>query len=197
MEHWTALVELLGPPSHSADPGVWDAVESELGVCFPADYRQFIESYAPVRLNGHLHFTHPAHAVWDLKKWASVTLEAYQGLDWVDLTPPEFKSDDPRFGGPDGLVPLVESDRGECVFFQAGETSRMYVYVGSDDDFYRYDMTFSEWLYRYLRGEEMTGPNSSVFSSGPVRFDALPGAEGGRGAFWFGPTDLSRPYSSP
>ncbi|MFB6992417.1 SMI1/KNR4 family protein [Streptomyces sp. NPDC056304] len=187
MEYWTTLVELLGPPSRDTDPETWVALESELGVFLPADYREFIDSYAPVRLNSHLHFTHPAHAVWDLKKWVFATIEAYQGLGWVDLTPPEFESADPWFGGPDGLVPLVESDRGECVFFQPGEVPRIYVYVGNDDDFYRYDMTFSEWLYRYLRGEDMTGPNSSAFISGPVRFDALPGAEGNRGAFWFGP----------
>ncbi|WP_030978964.1 SMI1/KNR4 family protein [Streptomyces sp. NRRL S-1824] len=187
MEYWAKLVEFLGPPNRSTDPGTWDTLESELHVCFPADYKKFIDSYAPVRLNSHLHFTHPTHPEWDLKKWAFATLEAYQGLDWVDLTPSEFESVDPRFGGPDGLVPLVESDRGECVFFQPGEAPRMYVYVGSDDDFYRYDMTFSEWLYRYLRGEDMTGPNSSAFIPGPVRFDALPGAEGSRGAFWFGP----------
>ncbi|MCX3285522.1 hypothetical protein OR263_02070 [Streptomyces sp. NEAU-H22] len=64
---------------------------------------------------------------------------------------------------------------------------RIHVYVGADDDIYRCDVGFTEWLYRYLQGEDMAGPNGSAYGPGPVRFDALPYASEGRPEFWFGP----------
>ncbi|MGF0175933.1 hypothetical protein ACQF36_37355 [Streptomyces sp. Marseille-Q5077] len=35
-------------------------------------------------------------------------------------------------------------------------------------------MSFAEWLYRYLIGEDMAGPNSSAFYPGPVKLEHLP-----------------------
>lgn len=190
MEYQARLAEILGPSRHGATPGVWQALEEELGASLPGDYKEFIDSYAPVRVNSHLHFDHPAHPQWNLGKWIEETVDAYREVEWDELTCPDFVSSEPSFGAPDGLVPLFGSDRGECFFFRPGRKPSVYVYVGSDDDFYRYDMTFSEWLYRYLSGEDMAGPNSSAFYPGPVRFDALPGAEGPEGDSWFGPGRL-------
>ncbi|MEU6176658.1 SMI1/KNR4 family protein [Streptomyces coeruleorubidus] len=187
MNYRERLAALLGTPRRRGNTEAWTSLERELGVGLPSDYKEFIDGYAPVRLNGHLHFNHPAHADWNLKKWIIETVEIYRDLDWVELSCPDFASEDPRFGGPDQLIPFCESDRGECFFFKPGEEPRIYVYVGSDDDFYRYDVGFAEWLYRYLQGEDMAGPNSSAFYPGPVRFDALPGAEVGDEQFWFGP----------
>ena len=181
------LAALLGAPLHRRSPEAWSPLERELGVGLPDDYKQFIDAYAPVRLNGHLHFDHPAHVDWNLAQWITETVETYRDLDWVDLSCPDFASEDPRFGGPDQLIPLFGSDRGECFFFKPGDEPRIYVYVGADDDIYRYDVGFTEWLYRYLQGEDMAGPNSSAYYPGPVRFDALPYASKGKGEFWFGP----------
>ncbi|MFE3855993.1 SMI1/KNR4 family protein [Streptomyces griseorubiginosus] len=187
MSYREKLRTLSGTPLHRKNPEVWVAIERSLGVGLPNDYKDFIDGYGPVRVNGHLHFDHPSHPVWDLAKWIAETVETYAALDWVDLSCPEFASEDPRFGAPNGLIPLFESDRGECFFFKPGAKPRMYVYVGADDDIYRYDVGFAEWLYRYLQGEDMAGPNSSAYYPGPVRFDALPHTEAPRGQFWFGP----------
>ncbi|MFJ4283943.1 SMI1/KNR4 family protein [Streptomyces massasporeus] len=185
MRHRERLAALLGPPPHEGNPQAWTSLERELGAAFPDDYKEFIDGYGPVRVNFHLHFDHPAHPVWNLGRWVADTVQIYSTVDW-DLSCPDFASEDPRFGGPDQLIPLFGSDRGECFFFKPGDEPRIYVYVGADDDIYRYDVGFNEWLYRYLQGEDMAGPNSSAFYPGPVRFDALPHASEGRPEFWFG-----------
>ncbi len=35
-------------------------------------------------------------------------------------------------------------------------------------------MSFTEWLYRYLIGKDMSGPNSAVFYPGSVQLRYLP-----------------------
>ncbi len=39
-------------------------------------------------------------------------------------------------------------------------------------------MTFAEWLYRYLFGEEMAGWDSAAFYPGPVRLEFPPAGPG-------------------
>ncbi|MER6481787.1 hypothetical protein [Streptomyces filamentosus] len=41
-------------------------------------------------------------------------------------------------------------------------------------------MTFAEWLYRYLTGEEMAGWDSATSYPGPVRLEYLPTGPGER-----------------
>jgi hypothetical protein len=177
-DYLSLLKGMLGDPRSPHDSReAWGRIESSLEVELPYDYKEFIDRYAPVRVNGHLHFDHAADPRWNLGEWVSSTIEAYKDLDWVDLTAPRFISEGPEFGGPEGLIPVFGSDRGECVFLsripEKGKW-QVVVYVGDDDDFYEYDMGFSEWLYRYLIGEDMNGPNSSAFCPGPVEMENLP-----------------------
>ncbi|MFG2439028.1 hypothetical protein [Streptomyces sp. NPDC048508] len=48
-------------------------------------------------------------------------------------------------------------------------------------------MSFTEWLYRYLIGEDMSGPSSSAFYPGPVKLERLPMSAGERTEPWYGP----------
>ncbi|HET6353473.1 hypothetical protein [Streptomyces sp.] len=48
-------------------------------------------------------------------------------------------------------------------------------------------MSFAEWLYRYLIGEDMAGPNSSAFYPGPVQLRRLPMTADERSEPWSGP----------
>ncbi|MDQ0390088.1 hypothetical protein J2S54_006908 [Streptomyces sp. DSM 42143] len=49
------------------------------------------------------------------------------------------------------------------------------------------EMNFAEWLYRYLSGEDMAGPNTSAFYPGPVQLRRLPMTADERPEPWSGP----------
>jgi hypothetical protein len=48
-------------------------------------------------------------------------------------------------------------------------------------------MSFAEWLYRCLIGEDMAGPNGSAFYPGPVELLRLPISADDRPEPWGGP----------
>lgn len=185
-----SVIGMLGPtrnvlPSASA----WDRLEGELGVQLPDDYKEIIGSYAPVQLNWHLSLGHPSTHRWNLGKWMRGTVEAFSRSDLSEAECPGFP-DGPLLGGPSGLIPLVSTDRGEYAFGVVdaafGEW-RILSCDGDEQDFYEYHMEFSEWLYRYLVGEDMFGPGSAVFYAGPIVFESMPMTESERSSTWRGP----------
>ncbi|CAM5333497.1 hypothetical protein SHIRM173S_02929 [Streptomyces hirsutus] len=48
-------------------------------------------------------------------------------------------------------------------------------------------MSFSEWLYRYLVGEDMFGQGDGVFHPGPIVFESMPLSETDTTVSWEGP----------
>ncbi|MFE3991468.1 hypothetical protein ACFXPW_07170 [Streptomyces goshikiensis] len=75
-----------------------------------------------------------------------------------------------EFGTARGLTPIASADSGQTVFLaRRPEESRDLLFVeDGDGEFFEYSMSFSEWLYRYLIGEDMSGPNtSSCWNRGP------------------------------
>ncbi|MEN2424319.1 SMI1/KNR4 family protein [Streptomyces rimosus] len=189
-----SVLSMLGEPTAShEDPAAWEALEDQLGTRLPEDYKTIIDTYGPVRINGHLTLHHPATQRWNLGRWIRETAEAWSEVPWdeVDLEAdprPSLGIPDMRFGAADGLIPAVSSDRDEAVFLaQGAEQQGWRVFVSRDDEFFEYPMNFAEWLYRYLIGEDMAGPNSSVFYPGPVRFESLPMNAHGRTSEWHGP----------
>ncbi|WP_318219003.1 hypothetical protein [Streptomyces sp. SCL15-6] len=84
------------------------------------------------------------------------------------------------FGAPAGLIPLLDTDRGENLFGLADAdtgTWRLFSCGGDEALYYEYDMSFSEWLHRYLVEEDMFGPRSGVFYAGPIFFEGMPMSE--------------------
>ncbi|MFD9326657.1 SMI1/KNR4 family protein [Streptomyces sp. NPDC060065] len=185
-----SVTEMLGSARNvPAAAGAWDALERDLGFRLPADYKKIIDCYAPVQLNGHLFLNHPATSRWNLGAWMRRTVENFAGSDLADAECPGFP-EGPLFGGSAGLIPLVGSDRGEYVFGVAGGTVEEWQILacdGDEQDFHEYRMAFSEWLYRYLAGEDMFGPGSAVFYPGPVVFESMPMTESERSRTWHGP----------
>ncbi|MFH8448637.1 hypothetical protein ACH4CD_05305 [Streptomyces fungicidicus] len=90
--------------------------------------------------------------------WIQDTARAWSEVSWEDLDPDE----DPRLLS--GI--LVEDGEGGWA---------------------QHDMSFAEWLYRYLVGEDMADPNTSVFYPGPVRLRRLPMTADERPEPWSGP----------
>ncbi|MEU9171901.1 SMI1/KNR4 family protein [Streptomyces sp. NPDC048420] len=185
-----SVIRMLGPAGTTPTPeAAWEDVEVELGVQLPGDYKQLVADYAPVQLNYHLFLHHPSTERWNLGRWMRETVDAFSHSDLTDAECPGFP-DGPRFGGPIGLIPLVGTDRGEYVFGVVDAKSGEWAILacdGDEQDFHEYRISFSEWLYRYLLGEDMFGPDSSVFYPGPVVFESMPMTATERSITWRGP----------
>ncbi|MFD7324739.1 SMI1/KNR4 family protein [Streptomyces sp. NPDC059875] len=193
-DYLTAAMAMLGPAQNRyADPAAWDQLHAELGIQLPCDYQVFVDAYAPIQLNGHLYLHHPATERWNLGQQIRDTVQAWSDVPWGDLDPDEdprllFGLEELRFGTYDGLWPITSTDRGETVFLVAAGSAAPWLLIeDGEGGWARYDMGFAEWLYRYLIGEDMAGPNSSAFCPGPVQLCRLPMTAGERPEPWNGP----------
>ncbi|MEU5051887.1 SMI1/KNR4 family protein [Streptomyces sp. NPDC021096] len=188
------VVAMLGEArGYGASPEAWADLEASLGFELPADYKKILEAYGPVQLNGHLYLDHPATARWNLGEWIRETVVAWEEVPWgddIDGDPrPALGISEMRFGTSDGLTPVASTNRGETVFLArgaGGQEWRLFVDDG-EGEFFEYSISFSEWLYRYLVGEDMAGPNSSAFYPGPVKLEGRPMSYGDETAVWYGP----------
>ncbi|MEV8006224.1 SMI1/KNR4 family protein [Streptomyces parvus] len=197
-DYLQAVFGMLGPAHHRyADPAAWLRLEQELGRRLPTDYKAIVDAYAPVQLNGHLYLSsHPGCAGRELGEEIRSTSRVWTESLWesYDLAPAE----DPRVicnrpeitsGTPDGLIPLAGTDQGAAVFL-APEVHGFpdgVVVQGAEGEWAGHAMTFAEWLYRYLNGEEMAGWDSAAFYPGPVWLEYLPTEPGERTREAYGP----------
>ncbi|MEV5241945.1 SMI1/KNR4 family protein [Streptomyces cinnamoneus] len=194
-DYLAAVIAMLGPAQNRyADPSAWDRLHKELGVRLPSDYQVIVDAYAPVKLNGHMYLAHPATERWNLGQWIRETIQAWSQVPWDEL---DFDADeDPRrlfglqelsFGTRNGLWPITSTDRGESVFLVQAPGAPYFIVEDGEGGWSRYTMSFAEWLYRYLIGEDMTGPNSSALYPGPVQLQHLPMSYDERPEPWYGP----------
>ncbi|MFI8827321.1 SMI1/KNR4 family protein [Streptomyces sp. NPDC053431] len=161
----------------------------------PTDYQALVDAYAPVHLNGDLYLHHPATERWNLDQWITDTVRAWNDVPWDEL---DLDADeDPRvlfgltelsFGTRNGLWPIASTDRGETIFLMAADnTPPWFLVEDGEGGWARYDLSFAEWLYRYLIGEDMAGPNTSAFYPGLVQLCRLPMTADERPEPWSGP----------
>ncbi|MFF1839081.1 hypothetical protein ACFVXE_33630 [Streptomyces sp. NPDC058231] len=81
-----------------------------------------------------------------------------------------FGLDELSFGTRNGLWPIASTDRGETIFLISA-TSVPRLLVSYDETWAEHRMSFAEWLYRYLIGDDMTGPNSAAFYPAQCKCD--------------------------
>ncbi len=193
-DYLTAAMAMLGPAQNRyADPAAWDRLHAEIRIRLPSDYQVLVDAYAPIQLNGHLYLTHPATERWNLGQEIRDTVRAWSDVPWDDLDPDEdprllFGLEELRFGTRNGIWPIASTDRGDTVFFvAAGDPAPWLLIEDGEGGWARYDMGFAEWLYRYLIGEDMAGPDSSAFYPGPVQLCRLPMTVDDRPEPWNGP----------
>ncbi|MFV8127911.1 SMI1/KNR4 family protein [Streptomyces syringium] len=194
VEYLDAVVAMLGEPtSRGASSEARTDLERSLGFELPVDCMQILEWYGPVKVNDHLYLNHPATDRWNLGEWIRDTVKAWDAISWgdeIDGDPrPSLGLTEMKFGTSEGLTPVASTDRGETIFLAKGATGqgwRVFVEDG-EGEFFEYPISFSEWLYRYLIGEDMAGPNSSVLYPGPVKFESLPMRSGDERVVSYGP----------
>ncbi|MEW2252333.1 SMI1/KNR4 family protein [Streptomyces sp. NPDC058733] len=176
------VFDMLGEPSwRYRDPEAWRQLEDELGVSLPVDYKEIVDGYAPVHINGHLYLHHPATERWNLGEEIRSTSESWSQIEWDEGEP----EGDPRlslgvseltFGTAEGLIPIAATDRGEVIFYAprgASGNGSLFVENG-EGEFFEYSFSFAEWLWRWLTGDEVTGPGGSALYPGPVALRDLP-----------------------
>ncbi|WP_354405877.1 SMI1/KNR4 family protein [Streptomyces sp. PvP037] len=156
------------PPMRYRNVLAWSRLERGLGVSLPAEYKEIVDGYAPVEINGHLHLMHPATRRWNLAEKIRSTSEAWSQVEWDEDEP----EGDPReslgvselsFGDADGLIPIASTNRGETIFYapKGGQGAGTLFVENGEGEFSEYSMGFAEWLWRWLKGEEVTGPGGS------------------------------------
>ncbi|MGJ5890820.1 SMI1/KNR4 family protein [Streptomyces niveiscabiei] len=190
------VLEMLGEPLRRyQDPGAWRRIESELGISLPSDYKEIVDSYAPVQINGHLYLSHPATERWNLGEWIRSSIQSWSEIDWGRVEPegdPRFSLGIPNliFGTPDGLIPIASTDRGESLFYAPrGVKGPSSLFVDNGEgEFFEYSFSFAEWLYLWLTGEEVTGPGGSAFYPGPIALMDLPMSPGDPQETRYGPS---------
>ncbi|MCT9092386.1 SMI1/KNR4 family protein [Streptomyces sp. ASQP_92] len=172
----TQVIRLLGGDGDPRPcPDKWREIEAEYAISLPVDYKELIERFAPVELNNRLYLHHPGFDSWNLSQWMRETVDAFENCQWEEVTAPSLDAAELSFGS-GGLIPLASTTGGEYLFLLARSDNEplLIVHVGDDDDFYEYDMGFTEWLCRYLSDEETAGPNSSAGWAAPVQVRRLP-----------------------
>ncbi|MFG2978218.1 SMI1/KNR4 family protein [Streptomyces sp. NPDC048331] len=124
-DYHQAVVGLLGKPMHVfANHVAWQPIEESIGTSLPQDYKDLIDAYAPVQVNGHLRLEHPVNESYELGAWIDETVEDFQEMDWeAGFSCPGYEKSGPSFGGHGGMIPLACTDRSEYVFLAPGINS--------------------------------------------------------------------------
>jgi hypothetical protein len=146
---------LGGPRFNWSDPAPWIELEQELGIEFPADFREIVDAYGSIVINGQLYLEHPAgHLLHSLGETIRGDLELWRDEDMAGFLPSPVGAD------PGELMPVTSAMTGEYVFLRVPDepSSPWSVLVQELDSpaHTLYEMAFSEWLLAYLRGEDVT-----------------------------------------
>ncbi|MCM1948059.1 SMI1/KNR4 family protein [Streptomyces sp. G2] len=147
---------LLGEPQFNwTDPEPWNDLERELGMEFPADFREIVDAYGSVLVNNHLYLEHPArHLLHDLGSTIEGDLELWREEDMAEFLP------SPVGSKPGELMPVATAVTGESIFLRVpddiGSPWRVVVQEFDSPAWTLYEMTFSEWLLAYLKGRDVT-----------------------------------------
>ncbi|MGW7358053.1 SMI1/KNR4 family protein [Streptomyces sp. NPDC054802] len=138
-----------------SDPAPWIELERELGIEFPADFREILDAYGSIEINGQLYLEHPAgHLLHSLGGTIREDLEFWREEDMAEFLPSPVGAD------PGELMPVASAMTGEWVFLRVPDEPsspwRVVVQEFDSPAWTLYEMTFGEWLLAYLKGRDVT-----------------------------------------
>ncbi|MEV4992332.1 SMI1/KNR4 family protein [Streptomyces niveus] len=164
---------LLGEPRFNwSDPAPWIELERELGIEFPADFREIVDAYGSIEINGQLYLKHPAgHLLHSLGRAIREDLEFWREEDMAEFLPGRAGA------GPGELIPVASATTGEHVFLRVPDEPsspwRAGVQEFDSPAWHPHEMTFSDWLLAYLGGEDVTVHSNDRAPDGPF-YEFLP-----------------------
>ncbi|MET9624652.1 MULTISPECIES: SMI1/KNR4 family protein [unclassified Streptomyces] len=150
------ITALLGEPRFNwTDPAPWLELEQELGIGFPADFREIVDAYGSIEINRQLYLKHPAgHLLHGLGRFIKDDLDLWREEDMAEFLP------SPVGANPGELMPVATATTGEAVFLRVPDDPaspwRVVVQEFDSPAWTLYEMTFGEWLLAYLRGRDVT-----------------------------------------
>ena len=142
------LIAILPPPAAPEENhGDWNAVEKELGVQLPDDYKVFIETYGTGVISCELSILNPftQHDGSNL----------FRKLEWLREMDREFNSENPRGGTPPfpaegGVLPCAWSNENDFVFWRtSGPANQWGTVIDKRQELRYFDfpgVTFTEFL---------------------------------------------------
>ncbi|MFF2365386.1 SMI1/KNR4 family protein [Streptomyces sp. NPDC058122] len=150
---------LLGEPGfHWSDAAPWTRLEQELGVALPADFRALTDAYGPVLISGGLYLHHPGHPAGNLGAEIKESMEFWLEEDSAEFLPSRAGS------RPGELLPVATGTTAETVFLRIPYEPSAPWAVGVQEmdsgEFVLYEMTFSDWLLAYLKGDDVMAGSS-------------------------------------
>ncbi|MCX4662065.1 SMI1/KNR4 family protein [Streptomyces uncialis] len=148
------IKELLGEPRFLwSDPEPWNLLEQELGITFPADFRSITDAYGPVLISDRLYLDHPGHPSRNLGRSIKEEIEFWVEDDVTKILPGKAGT------RPGELLPIATGATAESVFLRVppGPSAPWVVGIQEMDsfEFELYEMTFSDWLLAFLKGEDV------------------------------------------
>ncbi|GAA0289883.1 hypothetical protein GCM10010302_30360 [Streptomyces polychromogenes] len=187
-DYLRAVIDMIGPSNDfRPDAAAWLRLEGELGRSLPEDFKAIADRYGACQINHHLNLLRPTDGWWDLGTWMRQIsrLWSQEKVVQQDVEPrldPRviFGLPEITFGSAQGLIPLAGTDQGHLVFLapQAHGVPDGIAVMNREGEWAGYALSFAEWLYRYLAGEEMFGGDSAVFYPGPVHREHFPAGPG-------------------
>ncbi|MDT0467780.1 SMI1/KNR4 family protein [Streptomyces gibsoniae] len=167
MATFSEITALLGEPRFDwSDPAPWIELEQEFGIEFPVDFREIVNAYGSIVINGQLYLEHPAgHLLHSLGETIRGDLELWRDEDMAEFLP------SPVGANPGELMPVASAMTGESVFLRVPDepSSPWCVLVQELDSpaHTLYEMTFSAWLLAYLKGRDVTVCSRNLAPDGP------------------------------
>ncbi|MFF9487797.1 SMI1/KNR4 family protein [Streptomyces sp. NPDC014676] len=141
-------------------------MEQELGIRFPADFREIVDAYGSVEINGQLYLEHPApHPLRSLGESIKGDLEMWREEDMAEFLPA------PAGAGPGELMPVASAMTGEWIFLRVPDEPsspwRVVVQEFDSPAWTLHEMTFGDWLLAYLEGQDVTVCSRNLAPDGP------------------------------
>lgn len=153
-----ALNELLPPPKEPLDSKReqdWIAIEKELGLTLPGDYKQYISTYGSGKISDFLWIFNPFSKNKDLNLaiQAKKVLEVFRSMKTkygISICPYQL------FPEPDGLFPIGYTDNGDDLFWLtkgAPEEWRIIIHQTRSANYEEYKGNLSNFLTELLSGK--------------------------------------------
>ncbi|GAA1077048.1 SMI1/KNR4 family protein [Nocardiopsis composta] len=146
------LTRLVPPPAAGRNKD-WEEVRRAVGADLPADYKEFIRTYAGSYWDDYLYVLEPGcpNRHYDLLALNAHAMEDLEGLWEYEERPPRLEEPGSR------LIPWAVTDNGETAYWLARPgvpADRWTVMVNEDGDRWEHaDTTCTGFLFAVLTGE--------------------------------------------